>query len=477
MAVINISKLTIKEVNELLHSGQISARELLEMHRAEIKKSNNTLNAYLEIFEDAYDAAEDSDIRLKQGSEPRMLEGIPIAIKDNILIAGKTSSAASRILESYVAPYNAFVINKLREAGAILIGRTNMDEFAMGSSTENSAFGPVKNPYDETKVSGGSSGGSAAAVASGMAMAALGSDTGGSIRQPAAFCGVVGLKPTYGMVSRSGLIAMASSFDQIGPITRSVRDAELVFNVINGKDPNDATSVEYKPKNRAAKSVIGISKEFGADGEGIDSDMYEKFKEARKILEGRGFETRLVSLPRAPYALAVYYIVMPAEVSSNLARFDGIRYGLSVKSNDLLGTYVKTRAAGFGPEPRRRIILGTYVLSAGYYDAYYGRAGQVRQLIIQDFKDAFKEVDAILSLTTPTPAFKIGEKTSDPLSMYLSDIFTVPANIAGIPAMSVPFGTVLREGKNLPVGIQLMAPWFNEPTLFELGKLLEKYAP
>ena len=475
MSVINIAKLTIGEAGELLHSGAISSRELLEMHRAEIKKSNNSLNAYLEIFEDAYEAAEDSDVRLKQGSEPRMLEGIPVAVKDNILIAGKISSAASKILEPFVASYDAFVINKLQEAGAVLTGRTNMDEFAMGSSTENSAFGLVKNPYDEIRVSGGSSGGSAAAVASGMAMAALGSDTGGSIRQPAAFCGVVGLKPTYGAVSRSGLIAMASSLDQIGPITRSVKDAELVFNVINGKDQKDATSVEYKPKNSAPKPVIGISKELGRDGDGIDSDMYEKFNEAHQILESHGYEIREISLPHAPYALAIYYIIMPAEVSSNLARFDGIRYGLSVRSNDLLGTYVKTRTVGFGPEPRRRIMLGTYVLSAGYYDAYYGRAGQVRQLIIQDFKNAFKGVDAILSLTTPTPAFKIGEKTSDPLSMYLSDIFTVPANIAGIPALSVPFGTVSREGKDLPVGIQLMASWFNEPTLFELGKFLEQY--
>lgn len=476
MAAINLIKLTISEAKNLIHSGGISARELLEMHYSEINKSNKKLNVYLEVFEDEFEKAKDSDVRIKHGNEPRALEGIPIAIKDNILIKGKIVSAASKILEMYIASYDAYVVTKLREAGAVFVGRTNMDEFAMGSSTENSAFGVTKNPHDDLRVPGGSSGGSAAAVASGMALAAIGSDTGGSIRQPAAFCGVVGLKPTYGAVSRSGLIAMASSLDQIGPITKNVEDAELIFGIISGRDEKDATSVNFQKKNTPTNLVIGIPKEFGRERGGVDADMLEKFNEARQVFEEHGYEVRGISLPHASYALAVYYIIMPAEVSSNLARFDGIRYGLSVKSKDLLGTYIKTRAEGFGKEARRRIILGTYVLSAGYYEAYYSRAEKVRELIFLDFKNAFKEVDAIMSLTTPTPAFKIGEKTSDPLSMYMSDIFTVPANIAGIPAISVPFGFVNRKGKNLPVGIQFMAPWFSESTLFKLGKFLESYA-
>lgn len=476
MTAINLSRLTITEAKNMTHSGDISARELLEMYHCEIKKNNKNLNAYLEVFEDAYEQAKNSDVRIKHGNEPRELEGIPIATKDNILIKGNIASAGSKILESYVASYDAYVVKKLRDSGAVLVGRTNMDEFAMGSSTENSAFGVTKNPYDETRVPGGSSGGSAAAVASGMALAALGSDTGGSIRQPAAICGIVGLKPTYGAVSRSGLIAMASSLDQIGPITKTVEDAELIFNVISGSDEKDATSVNYEKRNSPANPVIGIPKEFGIGKGGIDADMLEKLNEARQVFEERGYEVREISLPHASYALAVYYIIMPAEVSSNLARFDGIRYGLSIKSKELLETYVKTRAEGFGAEARRRIVLGTYVLSAGYYDAYYGRAQKVRESITLDFKNAFKEVDAIMSLTTPTPAFKIGEKTADPLSMYMSDIFTVPANIAGIPAISVPFGFVKREEKNLPVGIQFMAPWFSESTLFKLGKFLESYA-
>ena len=473
MTAINFSELTIKNALDFLHSGNISARELLAMHTDEIKNRNKSLNIFLDVFDDAYEFAKNSDERLKHGNEPRPLEGVPVAIKDNILIQEKISSAGSKILKNYKASYDSFAIKKLREAGAIFVGRTNMDEFAMGSSTENSAYGAVKNPYDETRVPGGSSGGSAAAVASGMALAALGSDTGGSIREPAAFCGVVGLKPTYGAVSRSGLIAMASSLDQIGPITKNVEDAELVFNVISGHDPKDATSVEYQPKKAGRRPIIGIPKEFGADNGGVDADINEKFIEARQVFEEHGYEVRQVSLPHAPYALAVYYIIMPAEVSSNLARFDGVRYGLSAKSENLLGAYIKSRGNGFGVESRRRIILGTYVLSAGYYDAYYNQAQKVRALIVNDFKNVFKEVDALLTLTTPSPAFKIGEKTADPLSMYLSDIFTVPANIAGIPAISVPFGNVVREGKNLPVGIQFMAPWFYESTLFELGKFIE----
>ncbi|HEY4528130.1 MAG TPA: Asp-tRNA(Asn)/Glu-tRNA(Gln) amidotransferase subunit GatA, partial [Candidatus Paceibacterota bacterium] len=390
---------------------------------------------------------------------------------DNILIKGKMVGAASKILEGYTASYDSAVIKKLREAGAIFLGRTNMDEFAMGSSTENSAYGPTKNPYDESRVPGGSSGGSAAAVAADMALAALGSDTGGSIRQPAAFCGVVGLKPTYGAVSRSGLIAMASSLDQIGPLAKSVRDAEIIFDVIRGRDEKDATSLELEaelPYGSSASKTIGIPKEYFLK-EGMDVKVSEKISEATEFLKSQGFGIKEVSLPYTQYALAAYYIVMPAEVSANLARFDGMRYGPREGGKSLLEVYAKTREKGFGTEARRRIILGTYVLSAGYHDAYYGRAQKVRHLIRKDFEDEFKNVDLILTPTTPTLAFKIGEKTEDPLSMYLADIFTVPANLAGVPAISVPFGKV----GNLPVGVQLIAPWFEERRLFEVGKILE----
>src|SRR3990167_1581721 len=378
------------------------------------------------------------------------------------------SGASSKILEGYTASYDASVIKKLRDEGAIFLGRTNCDEFAMGSSTENSAYGPTKNPADATRVSGGSSGGSAAAVAADMALAALGSDTGGSIRQHAALCGVVGLKPTYGAVSRSGLIAMASSLDQIGPLAKSVRDAEIIFDVIRGRDEKDATSLELEaelPYGSSASKTIGIPKEYFLK-EGMDVKVSEKISEATEFLKSQGFGIKEVSLPYTQYALAAYYIVMPAEVSANLARFDGMRYVPREGGKSLLEVYAKTREKGFGTEARRRIILGTYVLSAGYYDAYYGRAQKVRYLVRKDFEDEFKNVDLILTPTTPTLAFKIGEKTEDPLSMYLADIFTVPANLAGVPAISVPFG----KGGDLPGGGQLIAPWFEERRVFEIGK-------
>lgn len=480
MARINLSELTISKAKELLHKGEISARELVSIYSEEIKSKNKNLNAYLESFKDAFDEAEKVDEHLKRGEEPKALEGIPFAVKDNILIKGKICSASSRMLENYRASYDAFVIEKLRKAGAIFLGRTNMDEFAMGSSTENSAYGATKNPYDISRVPGGSSGGSAAAVASNMALAALGSDTGGSIRQPAGFCGVVGLKPTYGAVSRNGLIAMASSLDQIGPITKTVDDAELIFNAIKGKDLKDSTSFEYqaqnskfKSKNDNSKFKIGVPKEFF--GEGIDKDVLEVVNRAIETLRGLGHEIKDVSLPHSSYALAVYYIIVPAEVSANLSRFDGLRYGLHRSGKNLFSEYVETRAAGFGKEVRRRIILGTHVLSAGYYDAYYGRASKVRALIKKDFEKVFEEVDVLLAPTSPNPAFKIGEKINDPLSMYLEDIFLVPANLAGLPAMSLPFGQVKREGVNLPVGVQLIAPWFAEDRLFETGKILEAH--
>jgi len=476
MTRIDLGELTISGAKELLKKGEVSARELVAIYQGEIKAKNKDLNVYLETFDDAFSEAEKVDEHLARGEEPRALEGIPFAVKDNILIKGKICSAGSRMLENYKASYDAFVVQKLREAGAIILGRTNMDEFAMGSSTENSAFGPTKNPHDESRVAGGSSGGSAAAVASNMALAALGSDTGGSIRQPAGFCGVVGLKPTYGAVSRSGLIAMASSLDQIGPMTKSVDDAELIFNVIRGKDPKDSTSVESNlqpPKPDIQKLRIGVPKEFFK--EGIDKDIMEIVNRAVENLRGLGHEIKEVSLPHSSYALAAYYIIVPAEVSANMARFDGVRYGLHKKAKDVIEEYFETRAAGFGDEVRRRIILGTYVLSAGYYDAYYGRASKVRALIKKEFEKVFEDVDVLIAPTSPKPAFKIGEKIDDPMSMYLEDVFLVPANLAGLPAMSLPFGSVERDGARLPVGVQLIAPWFGESALFEVGRELENH--
>ncbi len=480
MTKINLSELTIAGAKDLLHKGEVSSRELVAIYQEEIKAKNKNLNAYLETFQDAFADAEKIDEHLARGEEPKALEGIPIAVKDNILIKGKTCSAGSKMLENYTASYDAHIVKKLKDAGAVILGRTNMDEFAMGSSTENSAFGPTKNPYDESRVPGGSSGGSAAAVASNTALAALGSDTGGSIRQPAGFCGVVGLKPTYGAVSRSGLIAMASSLDQIGPITKTVEDAELIFDVIKGKDVKDSTSVDYeaqsakrKMQNNSSKLKIGVPKEFL--GEGIDKDVLGIVNRAIETVKGLGHEVKEVSLPHAPYALAAYYIIVPAEVSANLARFDGVRYGLRKKAKDLISEYIETRAAGFGKEVRRRMILGTYVLSAGYYDAYYGRASKVRALIKKDFENVFKEVDVLLGPTSPGPAFKLGEKINDPLSMYLEDIFLVPVNLAGVPAISLPFGSVEREGVKLPVGVQLIASWFGENALFEAGRILEAH--
>lgn len=491
MTTINLGDLTIESARNLLHEGKISARELVSIYAREIKTKNSDLNAYLEVFDDALAEAKKIDERLRGGEAPRALEGIPFAIKDNILMKDRICSAASRILENYQASYDAFVIKKLYGAGALFLGRTNMDEFAMGSSTENSAFGATKNPHDPSRVSGGSSGGSAVSVASNLALAALGSDTGGSIRQPAGFCGVVGLKSTYGAVSRSGLIAMASSLDQIGPIAKTVRDVELIFDVIKGKDPMDSTSVEYQPqasnpkppafaKATAGKQKlrIGVPKEYfsAKGGEGIDEDVLGVINNAIDTLRGLGHEIKEVSLPHTPYALSCYYIIAPAEISANLARYDGVRYGLYKEAKNVIEEYFKTRAAGLGEEVRRRIILGTYVLSAGYYEAYYGRASKVRSLIKKDFENVFREVDLLITPVSPKPAFKIGEKMDDPLSMYLEDIFLVTANLAGVPALSLPFGQVDRSGASLPVGIQLIAPWFKESSLFNVGRILESHS-
>src|SRR3989338_9035444 len=467
----DLNELSIAEAGKKLAIGEITAVELARACLAEIKKRNKDLNAYLEVFDDVEKQAEAADARRVKG-ESHPLLGIPLAIKDNILIEGRKVSAASKILENYVASYDATVIKKLKDAGAVFLGRTNMDEFAHGSSTENSAYGPTKNPHDESRVPGGSSGGSAAAVAANMALGALGTDTGGSVREPASFCGVVGLKPTYGAVSRSGLIAMGSSLDQAGPLARTVEDAELIFNTIQGYDPLDSTSIEIensKSQNTNNKR-IGVPRKLLAQG--LDVDVLQQFEKSLETLRAKVYEVVDIELPLAGLALAVYYVIMPAEVSANLARFDGVRYGLSLKGESLVGDYAKTRGEGFGAEVRRRIMLGTYVLSSGYYDAYFGKATAARALLRQDFSAVLKDVAVIATPTAPFPAWKIGEK-SDPLSVYLADIFTVTANLTGNPAISLQMGTVTREGKELPVGIQLTAAHGDEPALFTAGKELQ----
>jgi len=475
--MVDIENLDIKKAHKHLTDGDFSAVELTEAYLNRIKKQNSEIYAYLEIFKDAIDQAKKADELIKSG-QATLLTGIPLAIKDNILIKGRTASAASKILENYKATYDATVIKKLKKEGAVFLGRTNMDEFAMGSSTENSGFGVTKNPVDLSRVPGGSSGGSVASVAMNGALGALGSDTGGSIRQPASFCGMVGLKTTYGSVSRYGLMAMGSSFDQIGPITKNVEDAEIIFESIKGQDKMDSTSypdsIYLKNKQKGnKKKIIGVPTDL-LKTKGINKAVLDNFNDSIEKFKKEGYEIKEVTLPNIKYSLAVYYIIMPAEASTNLSRFDGIRYGLSVSGEKLFDDYSKTRGEGFGEEVRRRIILGTHVLSAGYYDAYYNKAIIVRKLIEDDFKKAFKEVDVIITPTTPTPAFKIGEKSNDPLKMYLADIFTVPINLAGLPAISIPSGYEKQEGSDLPLGLQIVAPHFKEDILFEMGKVFEK---
>ena len=448
-------------------------RELCEASLASIKNQNEKLNAFREVFDDVLAQADIAQKRFADGTAT-LMTGIPIAIKDNILIEGKHVGACSKILEGYVATYDATVIKKLKEGGAIFVGRTNMDEFAMGSSTENSAYGVTKNPYDETAVAGGTSGGSACAVASGMVICALGSDTGGSIRQPASFCGVIGMKPTYDTVSRSGLIADTSSFDQIGPITKTSADAEILLKIISGGDAMDATSENLKSNtNEKTKLKIGIPRSFVSIG-GIDPEVLANFNSVVEKFKQLGHEVVDIEVPLLEYSLAVYYILQPAEVSSNLARFDGVRYGLRSDGNNVNDVYVKTRGKNFGKEVRRRILLGTYVLSHGYYDAYYRKADTLRKEIGKNFAHAFDiahgGVDLIITPTAPSPAFKIGEKTNDPVAMYLEDIFTVPLNIASIPGISIPSG---RSSKNLPFGIQLIGAKGSDYLLLKTGKELE----
>ena len=476
----NIEELTIKKVHEGLCAKKFSSHELIEAFFDEVETHDKDIGAFLSLHkESAYIVAKEVDAIFRERGTLHPLSGVPLGIKDNIVIEGEITTAASKILGSYRAVYDATVIKKLKEHKAIFLGKNNLDEFAMGSSTENSAYKITRNPHDKERVPGGSSGGGAAAVARGFAVAALGSDTGGSIRQPASFCGVVGLKPTYGAVSRSGLIAMASSLDQIGPITKTVDDAALLFDAIKGIDPLDATSTEGKYTSKSESFTIGLPREYFIDG--LDKEVAKKIEEVIEKFKSLKINIKPVSLPHTRYALSVYYIIMPAEVSSNLARYDGIRYGTRVdgikESISLSDLYVKNRSEGFGDEVTRRIILGTYVLSSGYYDAYYSKAQKVRALITQDFQNVFREVDVILAPVAPTPPFKIGEKTKDPLSMYLSDIFTIPANLAGLPALALPHTPWKPNscGKiGLPVGFQLIGKRWHEEDLFALGRLYEE---
>lgn len=462
--------LNLQEIVAGLRQGDFSSEQLTAAYLERIAARDPDLHAYLEVFSDVLEQARQADEGRRTGAGERPLLGVPLAIKDNILIQGRIASSASKLLANYRASYDATVIRKLKEAGAIFLGRTNMDEFAMGSSTENSAFGPTRHPLDSSRVPGGSSGGSAAAVAAGLAPAALGSDTGGSIRQPAALCGVVGLKPTYGRVSRSGLMAMASSLDQIGPLTKTVDDAALLFDVLRGPDPLDSTaqkiSQEPSPKNRW---TIGVPEKFLRAG--LSSEALANFRQSLERLAKVGLEIKEIDLPNLESSLACYYIIMPAEASTNLARYDGVRYGAYAPGETLFADYAKTRGENFGTEVKRRIMLGTYVLSAGYYDAYYGEALRVRELITADLRAAFETVDLIALPTTPGVAWRQGEKTADPLAMYLADICTVPANLAGVPAISLPSG---QDAQGLPFGFQLMAPHFREADLFAVGRLFEK---
>ena len=474
---IDLKNLTIQKTHESLKKGDFTSVELTQAYLDEIKVKNKDINAYLEVFADALDQAKKADERIaeakKNGTDFPLLCGIPCGIKDNILIQGRIASSASKMLEHYQATYDATVIAKLKKEGAVFLGRLNMDEFAMGGSTENSAYGPTKNPHDLSRVAGGSSGGSAAAVAMQGALFTLGSDTGGSIRQPASFCGVVGLKPTYGAVSRYGVMAMGSSLDQIGPIANTVTDCEIIFNTIRGIDIKDGTTISdstYSPKKVGTKKpVIGVPRDF-LKGDGIDPAVLKSFNESLESFKTKGYEIRDVSLPNISYSLMVYYVLMPAEVSSNMARFDGVKYGLHKEGATIIEDYFESRRAGLGREVIRRILLGTYVLSSGYYDAYYNRANAVRAMITNDFLKAFENVDIIATPTAPSPAFKIGEKTNDPVAMYLEDIFTVTANLTGLPAISIPCGQAQKDSAVLPIGLQLTARHGDEKVLFSAGK-------
>jgi aspartyl-tRNA(Asn)/glutamyl-tRNA(Gln) amidotransferase subunit A len=472
-----LTDLTIHQLHDLLREGKTSAQEVTQAFLDRIAATDERVNAFITVCrQEALLQAEAADARLKAG-DGAPLTGIPLALKDIFVTEGLRTTCASKILDNFVPPYNGTAVAKLKEQGAVILGKLNMDEFAMGSSNENSAFGPVRNPWNNDCVPGGSSGGSAACVAARQAVATLGTDTGGSIRQPASHCGVVGLKPTYGRVSRYGVIAYASSLDQVGPITRDVEDCAMLLGAVAGYDPADSTSVDVPvPDYRATLKdgvkglKVGLPKEYFI--EGLDPDVKQAVEKAVDTLRELGAEPVEVSLPHTDYAVACYYLIATAEASSNLARYDGVRYGQRVdQERGLIDMYRQTRAAGFGPEVKRRIMLGTYALSSGYYDAYYLKAQKVRTLIRQDFLDAFNQVDVMLTPVAPTPAFKIGEKTADPLQMYLSDIFTIPVNLAGTCGMSLPCG---MSQKDLPIGLQLIGRPFGEETLLRTAYAFEQ---
>jgi aspartyl-tRNA(Asn)/glutamyl-tRNA(Gln) amidotransferase subunit A len=463
------------ELAAAIRSGQQSAVDAIELHLATIHQDDDQIHAFNLVMEqEARDQAAEIDRRIAAGEDPGPLAGVPIALKDNLCTRGIPTTCSSKILEGWRPPYDATVVERVRAAGAVIVGKTNLDEFAMGSSTENSAFGPTRNPRDPSRVPGGSSGGSAAAVAAGFAPLALGSDTGGSIRQPAALCGVVGMKPTYGLVSRYGLVAFASSLDQIGPFGETVADAALLLEVIAGHDPMDSTSVAG-PAPRIREHLddgvgglrVGVARELAAD---VDPDVRRRLDQAAAALAAAGAAVDEVSVPAAVHGLPAYYLIAPAEASSNLARYDGVRYGLRVDAPDTEAMNRATRSQGFGDEVKRRIMLGTYALSAGYYDAYYGQAQRVRTLIIRDFDAAYADHDLLLAPTSPSTAFELGARTADPYAMYLSDVCTIPSNLAGHPAISVPFGT---GDDGLPVGIQVLAPALQETTMFRAAAVLE----
>ena len=467
---------TISSIREALVNKQISTRELIKQFYERIDSENPKLNAYLALSPDrAYAQADRVDAAIASGEALAPLAGVPIAIKDVISTAGTITTCGSKVLENYIPPYDATAVTRLEAAGAVILGKTNCDEFAMGSSNENSAYGPVRNPVALDRVPGGSSGGSAAVVAAGLAVAALGTDTGGSIRQPGACCGIPALMPTYGRVSRYGLIAFASSLDRIGPFTTNVMDAATVLSVIAGNDSADSTSAPVPVPNYMAEAHgslagirIGVPEEYF--GEGLDAEVKAKVEAGITLLERLGCKRVPIRMPHTEYAIATYYILATAEASSNLARYDGVRYGLRVPGTTLMDMYRKTREQGFGPEVKRRIMLGTYALSAGYYDAYYLRAQKVRSLIARDFAEGFEKVDAIITPTAPTPAFKLGEKTADPLQMYLADIYTVTGSLAGIPGISIPCGWTQAE---LPVGMQIFAPHFAEARILRIAHSFE----
>ncbi len=471
-----VSRWTISSVREALVSRQLSARELTRDFLERIDRENPKLNAYLALSpERAYSQADRVDAAIAQGNLLPPLAGVPVAIKDVLSTTGIPTTCGSKILQNYTPPYDATAVARLEMAGAVILGKTNCDEFAMGSSNENSAYGPVRNPVALDRVPGGSSGGSAAAVAADLAVVALGTDTGGSIRQPGACCGIPALMPTYGRVSRYGLIAFASSLDRIGPFATNVKDAAWVLSIIAGHDPEDSTSVAMHVPDYVAEAQkplpsfrIGVPDEYF--GEGLDPEVRVKIEAGIALLEKLGCKRVPLRMPHTEYAIATYYIVATAEASSNLARYDGVRYGLRVPGSTLAEMYRKTREQGFGPEVKRRIMLGTYALSAGYYDAYYLRAQQVRALIARDFAEAFQKVDAIITPTAPTPAFKLGEKTADPLQMYLADIYTVTGSLAGIPGISVPCG---KTSANLPVGLQIFGPQFAEGRILQIAHSFE----